>query len=261
MENKNKTSGWMIIVYLSPFYLLAAYPLYKWHKKINSDNLVISKKDYREFSSLEGQIEKTPLSNSHLPQLQDTRYSVSYKSGAKINKEIIQPRENQEHFSNSNNAENIRSREIRAMGSTKGYLTSAVKAAMKKPEALKNLFNNSLVVSGFMNRSAVKSTLNDPKYLINRINNTHIINDFLNNKVVKEALNNPSVVNTLSSSKLINSVISSPAINDLINNPKKLKAIISANPQLEKVLSNPTIINALLQNPATSEVFSNLRGL
>lgn len=251
----------MIIIYMSPFYLLAAYPLYKWHKKINSDDLAISKKDYREFSSLEGQIEKNPLSNSHLPQLQDTSYSVSYKSGDKSNEKITQPRENQKKASNSNNAESIQDREIRAMGSTKGYLTSAVKAAMKKPKALKNLFNNSLVVSGFMNRSAVKSTLNNTEYLINRINNTDIVNDFLNNKVVKEALDNPSVVNALASSKLINSVISSRAVKGLINNPEKLKSLIYANPQLEEVFSNPAIINALLQNPATSEVFSSLRKL
>ncbi|MBU4491323.1 MAG: hypothetical protein KKD69_02560, partial [Euryarchaeota archaeon] len=158
---ENKKNGWKIFFYLTPLYIIVAYPLYNWHKKINSSDINLSKDDYSAFSSDEGRIKKNSFSKSHIPQLQDMGYSVNYKpTGDRGNEKDTRTYKRQKpetqktnkktkrkHQSNATkDKESIRDRETQYIGQKNGYLTSAVGTAMKNPKVVKALFNNPLVV-------------------------------------------------------------------------------------------------------------------
>ncbi|MFH1619630.1 MAG: hypothetical protein ABIG11_06960, partial [bacterium] len=51
--------------------------------------------------------------------------------------------------------------DMRTVGSSKGYLTYALGLAINNPAAVRQLFDNPLVVSGFMHRPTVKTVLTD----------------------------------------------------------------------------------------------------
>jgi hypothetical protein len=277
MADEKKTSGWKIFFYLTPLYIILGYPLYNWHKKINSGDINLSKDDYSAFSSNKGEIKKTSFSASHTPDLNDSGYSGSYKSGGerpdeKKSQRTYQRQEeklrktnkpkkqnpNQKQKSNSGAGERIRDRETQYVGQKKGYLTSVVGKAMKSPKVVKALFNNPLVVKGFMSRDTVKKALKDPDALANYITNTNAASNFLNNSVVKAALNNPTVVSALVSSKMAGTLLSSPAVKGLLKDSDKMNEILSSNPELINLLTNPSIMSGLSQNPDAAGVLANL---
>ena len=279
MANENKTSGWKIFFYLTPLYVILGYPLYNWHQKINSSDVNLSKNDYGAFSSDEGEIKKTFSSEPNIPNFNDMGYSVNYKSGGEIpdkrqsrsaytrqkpssSKRTSARRKkqssNQKRDSNSGGEESIRDRETKYIGQKKGFLTSAVGKAMKNPKVVKALFNNSLVIKGFMGRDKVKKVLKSPDALADYIINTNAASNFLNNSVVKTALNNPAIVGAVASSKLASKLLSSPAVKGLMEDTNKMNEILTANPNLIPLLTNPNVVNALMQNPETAGALSNL---
>ena len=279
MADENKTSGWKIFFYLTPLYIILGYPLYNWHQKVNSGDLNISKDDYSAFASDEGEIKKPSLSLE--PKLNDVGYSVNYQSGGKtgyeeesrldyqdqeasqqrmsepINKSTRNPSK-KNRASNTTGKESIRDRETKYIGQKKGFLTSAVGKAMEKPKVVKALFNNVLVVKGFMGRKKVKEVLSSPDALADYIKNTPATSNFLNNSIVKKALNNPAIVNAIASSKLADTLLSSPAVKGLLEDSNKLNEILDSNPDLLPLLLNPNIMSALAQNPEAASALSNL---
>ncbi|MBU2530576.1 MAG: hypothetical protein KKD35_06000, partial [Elusimicrobia bacterium] len=165
MANEKKTSGWKIFFYLTPLYIILGYPLYNWHKKINSGDVNLSKDDYGAFSSDEGEIKKPSFAKSHTPKFNDIGYSVSYNTGGESPDEeeeqrTYQKQENspiktsqnkkqnynrnqnagQNQKSNSGPGESIRDRETQYIGQKTGYLTYAINKAMKNPKVVKALF-------------------------------------------------------------------------------------------------------------------------
>ncbi|MEA3307376.1 MAG: hypothetical protein U9Q34_06290 [Elusimicrobiota bacterium] len=81
MKKNKKNSGWKIFFYLTPVYVILAYPLYNWHKKINSENINLRQDEYSIFSSKEGETKKPSSFSLYEPKFQDVGYSVNYKSG------------------------------------------------------------------------------------------------------------------------------------------------------------------------------------
>lgn len=281
MENEKKTSGWKIFFYLTPLYIILGYPLYNWHQKINSGDINISEDDYSAFASDEGEIKKTSSSELYTPDLNDVGYSVNYKSGGespdegksrhtyerretkpkKTNKATNRSaRKNTKKKRQLHDAgkESIRDRETQYMGKKTGFLTSAVGKAMNNPKVVKGLFNNILVVKGFMGRAKVKEVLSSPDALVNYIKNTPAAGNFLNNSIVKKALNNPAIVQAIASSKLAATLLSSPAVKGLLEDSDKMNEILSSNPELMNLLTNPNIMSALSQNPAAAAALANI---
>ncbi len=279
MANENKTrSGWWILLYLSPLYLLLAYPLYKWHKKITSPDVSLTSEEYRAFASDEGELKKSSVLDSYTPNLHDLSYTVRYKtegetadykdenrkktvrtdSRRSTSADLKRARKKSSGNRKSASYLSVKMREYMSIGSQKGYMTSLLGKVMNNPKVMKALFNNSLVVKGFMQRGTVKKALSSPEQLTNYITKTNAVNNFLSNPVVQKALNSPAVVNTIASSKLMSEIINSPAISGLVKDPSKINQIISENPELGKLLSNPNIMNALMNNPATAGAMTNI---
>ncbi|MEA3307573.1 MAG: hypothetical protein U9Q34_07290 [Elusimicrobiota bacterium] len=278
MENENKKSGWKIFFYLTPLYIILGYPIYNWHQKVNSGDVNISKEDYSAFASDEGEIKQSAVSKSYEPEFQDVGYSVNYRSDGESDdtrisrqtsdRKKVQSRENAKNRKQKTartrsqirdkGKESIRDRETKYIGKKKGFLTSAVGKAMKNPKVVKALFNNGLIVNGFMGRDKVKEVLQNPDALADYIKNTPAASNFLNNAVVKKALNNPAVMGAIASSKLINTLMATPAVKGLLNDEQKVSDILAANPELMPLLSNPAIMGALMQNPDAANALSNL---
>ena len=266
MENENKKNGWKMFFYLTPLYILLAYPLYHWHKEINSSDIDLSKNDYSAFSSDKGEIKQTSFSKSHIPQFQDSGYAVNYKleskgdyeKNSRLSRKKYRTNNNQKRQSNIKANLSVKDKEHQYIGRKKGYLTSAVGAALKNPKVVKTLFNNSLVIKGFMGRDRVKKVLKDSDALTDYIMNTDAADNFLNNSIVKKALNNPSIVEAVISSKLASKILSSPAVKGLLKDSEKTNKLLSSNPEFMILLANPLIMNALMQNPETASALSNI---
>ncbi len=276
-ENK-KTNGWKIFFYLTPLYIILGYPLYDWHQKVNSGDVDISKEDYSAFTSDEGELKRAASSELYEPEFQDMGYSVNYQSGGERKNARISTQNNERKKSATRKKtgktkrksaskraprrdageDSIRARETKYMGQKKGFLTSAVGKAMGNPKMVKALFNNGLVVKGFMGRAKVKEVLQNPDALADYIKNTPAAGNFLNNAIVKKALNNPAVVKTIASSKLVTTLLSAPAVKELLNDEQKVSEIIASNPELMPLLSNPALMSAFMQNPDTANALSNI---
>lgn len=279
-EGKKRKSGWLILLYLSPLYLLLAWPLYKWHQKVNSPDLLLDEDDYWAFAKDEGEIKDSVSLDAYVPKLNDVSYTVSYKTGGeKKEKEEQKPISayHRESFGKKKPAKRnkagpsakktaqknagIKSREYMSIGHQKGYMTSLVGKIMGNEKVMKAIFNNSLVVNGFMQRDTVKAALSSPEALADYLSNTGAANNFLSNPVVQKALNNPTAVNTVASSKLMNEILDSPAISGLMKDPDKLNKIMSENPQLGELLMNPNVMNAIMNNPEMAGAMQNISGV
>ncbi len=269
---RSKRPAWLIWLYLLPVYVLVAYPIAKWVKKVNSGDVSLTSEQASVFNSTQTYHTGTPSGRlSAAPRLHDTAYSISYRrrdtqgkktrttrpagSSRKIPRGTSRSSPSKRGSKESSMWKNL---EMKTAGYKKGLLTDAVGYAMNKPSAVKKLFDNSLVVKGFMKRPTVKRVLNDPQALQQFLTQTPAANNFLGNPVVQQALGNPAILNAVVSSKLAESILNSPAIQQLINNPEMLNSLIESNPQAAELLTNPILINALASNPSTQDIYSQL---
>lgn len=274
---RSKRPAWLIWIYLLPLYVLVAYPIARWVRKVSSGDIVLTSEQASVFNSTQTYHTETPSGRlSSDPRLPDMAYSISYrakgaqgkktrtarpvKSSGKIPRGTSRGKSVSSRSSKrgSKDASMWRNIEMKTAGYKKGYLTYAVGFAMNKPSAVKKLFDNSLVVKGFMQRPTVKSVLNDPQAFQEFLAQSPVVNNFLGNSVVQKALSNPAIVNAVASSKLAESILNSPAIQQLISNPEMLEALIESNPQAAALLANPLVINALASNPSTQGIYSQL---
>lgn len=276
-EEPGKKNAWLIWVYLIPLYVLVAYPIARWVKKVSSGDIALTSEQASVFNSTQTYHTKTPSGRLRPdPRIPDTAYSISYRrNGAQGKKtrtarpakspgEIPRGASSGRSVSSrpwkagSEESSIWRNLEMETAGYKKGYLTYAVGYAMNKPSAVKKLFDNSMVVKGFMERPTVKSVLNDPQALQEFLTQTPAVNNFLGNSVVQKALEHPAILNAVASSKLVESILNSPAIQQLISNPQMLESLIESNPQAAGLLANPLVINALASNPSTQGIYSQL---
>lgn len=273
---RSKRPAWLIWIYLLPLYVLVAYPIARWVKKVRSGDIVLTSEQASVFNSTQTYHTETPSGRlSSDPRLPDMAYSINYRRNGAHGKKAgtARPAESSGKIpQGTSSGKSVSSRpakrgskdsmwrnlEMKTAGYKKGYLTYAVGYAMNKPSAVKKLFDNSLVVKGFMARPTVKSVLNDPQALQEFLTQTPAVNNFLGNSVVQKALSNPAIVNAVASSKLAESILNSPAIQQLISNPEMLKSLIESNPQVAELLANPLVINALASNPSTQDIYSQL---
>jgi hypothetical protein len=284
MQGENKKSGWKIWVYLTPLYILIAIPLVKWTMKINSGDVNMSKEEYGAFNSAEGEIKRN-ATGQYNPDLNDSGYSVRYRSGKAGEESAIQensasartdgkaagagqasaaPRAGQAaqggagRFASGNQAalesDQTKVKEQIGFGQQKGYLSYAVGKVMNNPKAVGALLNNGYVVNGFMSRGTVKNATGSAQGLANYLKGNGPTN-FLNNPMVKAAMNDPAIVSAVASSGLVSAMLNTPAALALMNDPQALSDLISQNPQLVTLaMQNPQTMTMLMGNPAVSGI-------
>jgi hypothetical protein len=282
MEGEQKRAAWKIWVYLTPVYVLLAIPLVKWTQRINSSDVKLDKDEYNAFNAQDGEIKKTPGDPDYDPGLNDSGYSVRYRSGGAAADEErrveerteAKRREVAEEKAADERRQAAAQGEYRArtggqaalesadtnnktqmsVGAQKGYLTTAVGKVMNNPKAVGALLNNKYVVGGFMSRGTVKAATASPEALANYLKGPGPMN-FLNNPVVKAAMNNPAIVSAVAGSAMVSAFLETPAAKGLMNNPDALAAMVQNNPQLVNLaMQNPQTMTMLMANPDVSGI-------
>ena len=284
MEGENKKSAWKIWIYLTPLYILVGIPLVKWTQKINSSDVAMSKEEYGAFNSAEGEIKKSTA--GYNPDLNDSGYSVRYRSGKGGNEPDSSPRSGtdetgaageekngarqgagagkpepkpqQSRFASGNQgaleSDQTKAKEQMGFGMQKGYLSYAVGKAMNNTKAVGALLNNSYVVNGFMSRGTVKNATGSAQGLANYLKGSGPSN-FLNNPIVQAAMNNPAIVSAVASSGMVSAMLNTPAAQQLMKDPEALANLVKDNPQLvQMAMQNPQTMTTLMGNPAVSGI-------
>lgn len=243
MEQEQK-KNWKIWIYLIPVYLAAAFPVARWAIKANSGDLPLSKDEYKMFNSEESGPVKKRRPAQRIPDLKDSALGVRYKL-------IAGPRPAQ-------GGGGITPEELRAIGFTEGRLTRAVGIALKKPEAIRALFNNNSMVEGFMARQQVRSAAADQRVLADLVNEEGLISEFAANSVTQAALKEPRIVDAIISSLLTDTLLKTPAGQSLLKDPAALESIIDSNQALKALILHPNVISALKRNPRTAGVMARI---
>jgi hypothetical protein len=278
MKEEGERKSFRIWIYLIPVYVLTAIPVIKWAIKAHSGNLNLSKETYTAFNSEEGEILETRIPEEGAPELNDEVLGVQYGANSSQAEEkgrtvrqtaapkrgAAPPARNTGRGglagSGGGGMDQMKAREQQSVGFTKGFLTIAVGKTIHNPKAVGAIFNNKLVVGGFMSRGTVKAATGSTQGLANFLKNGSAAANFINNPVVKAAMSNPAVISAIASSGLIKAMIETPAIQGLMNNPQALNDIISTNPQLMATLmANPNIMNALMSNPETAGLLGQIK--
>lgn len=273
MENQEKKSGWRIWLYLTPVYLLLAWPLYRWSQNMRGGDLNISEEDYNAFASSEGEIKKR--ADFVDPQFADGVLRVRYRSGGEVGSAETDETSEREAAARETAAggrkaakkaesaqaggrqltpeqEDIKRREQMTVGNKQGYLTYAVGKAMNNPKAVQALLNNKYVVSGFMARGTVKQATSSPEALKAYLKGSGPAN-FINNPVVKAALNNPAVLSAMASSGMIGAMLDTPAAKALMSDPAAVADLVASNPELMNLaMQDPQLLSMLMSNPDVS---------
>ena len=253
METGQKRSGWKIWVYLSPVYIFLGVTLFKWTNTVDPGNVKLSNAEYGAFNAYDGEVKKREDAD-YDPGLNDIGYSVRYRSAK--NRPAKPP---QIAKASPPRALTV-DEEYLGMGSRKGFLTYAVGKLLDRPKEVAELFNNALVVKGFMNRGAVKAALDNPQELQNYLKNTAEISGFLTGSVVQSAINRPEVVRAFATSAMADAILASPGVQGLIKNTEALTELAENDQQMMQFLSNPNVRNALRNNPQTAALAASLGG-
>jgi hypothetical protein len=267
----NKKTDWKVWLLVLPL-LLAALPLIRYALRLNSGNIELSNEEYSEFNRASGVLKNTRVQN-HPPELPDTSYSVHYRGAAENGAESAAQMPQAENKPNagtrapeppvqrngapSSDAALLRKQEQLSVGYSRGLLLSALSKVMEHPAAVSALFNNSMIVNGFMSRPAVQKALSSPEALDKLLSDPKVINNFLGNKTVKKAAHDPRVLDALVSSALASSIMGSKALKETLKNPAAASALmqkLAANPKVTEFISNPKVLNALMTNPDTALV-------
>lgn len=253
MDYERKKSSWRIWVYLSPVYVLLAMSLMKWTEKVNSSDVGLSKDEYGAFNAYEGEI-KIHKTDDYTPDLTDSGYSVRYRIGK------ARPRSRPKIREESPQPALTIDEEYMGIGSREGFLTYAVGKILDRPKEVWELFNNPMVVKGFMSRGTVKAALAGPQELQNYFKDTASVNSFLSNSVVQTAITKPEIVRAFAASGMAKAILASPGVQGLIKNPEALTEMAESNPQIMQFISNPNVRNALKRNPQTAGPAAGLGG-
>jgi hypothetical protein len=254
MDQERKKSGWRIWVYLSPVYVLLAMSLMKWTEKVNSSDVDLSKDEYGAFNAAEGEVKIHKTEDNYTPDLTDSGYSVRYRIGKA--RPGARPKAKEESPQRALTVDE----EYMGMGSREGFLTYAVGKIMDRPKEVWELFNNPMVVKGFMSRGTVQAALAGPQELQNYFKDTAAVNSFLGNSVVQTAITKPEIVRAFAASGMAKAILASPGVQGLIKNPEALTELAESNPQLMQFISNPNVRNALKSNPQTAGPAAGLGG-
>ena len=287
MEEQGKKSGWMIWVYLSPVYVILGMALYNWTVKVNSSDVGLSKEGYNAFNASEGEIKKHQKNPDYDPGLNDSGYSVRYRSGkgepgsmagdgpskqavARAEQAAAERKAQDQKAAAAGQGDaklnqaalesgDTRAKEQQGLGAQKGYLTYAVGKALNHPKAVAALLNNKYVVNGFMARGTVKAATASPQGLANYLKGPGPMN-FINNPVVKAAMNNPALMNAVAGSGMIGAMMETPAAQALMKDPQALNELVANNPQLMATLmANPNMMSALMSNPDAAAMFGQIK--
>lgn len=288
-QEKRSVPIWL---FLLPLFVLLAYPLALWVRKLNSPDVELSESQRRAFHT---QIEvQRPVELPAEQETAETAYKPPVSSvglasyggseadrpvgvggqggggGASASEDAQQaakasggaasgaPSGSKKGYSKMTVDQEKR---MDIISRTRGAITDAVGMIMdKNPAFVGMIMNSKTLIDGFTNRATVKPLLNDEKALMNFMMTSPKVNTFLNNEVVKKVLQNEKVMDAIASSKMIDTIIDSPAGKALLNDPDKIQQIATANPQLALMLANPKIAAALMNNPETEGLAGMLAG-
>lgn len=288
-QEKRSLPIWM---FLLPLFVLLAYPLALWVRKLNSSDLELSESQRNAFHtqmevrrSVETPQEPGTL-ETPVKQPESSVGLISY-GGSEADRPVgIGGGTGSGGGSSASEDANRAAKSGgggsgQAAGSNRGYsklsvdqekrmdiisrtrgaITDMVGMIMEKQPAFVGMMMNSkTLIDGFTNRATVKPLLNDEKALMEFMTKSSKVNTFINNPVVQKVLNNEKVLEAIGSSKMIDTIIDSPAAQAILNDPEKIQQISLANPQIAFMLTNPKIAAALMENPKTAGIMGTVNG-
>ncbi|MFA6582899.1 MAG: hypothetical protein WCS77_01265 [Elusimicrobiaceae bacterium] len=291
-EQRSNFNFWLVLVYLSPLYVLAMWPIMVWINKVNSPDVAISEQQSRSFSTDREMAKPERI----MPQLPPNRYGVedpNSDSDRMLSQydpildemnfsgetEVAAPKGKGKPKPKSSKAWNRPTQEagpleqkaspnhiakMNKVGNKSGVLTNIVGNALTSKigkSIVTSVFNNKFVVEAFVNRSTVKGQLENPQKMVDFLKGSSQVSTFFNDKVVKSVLDNPELLNAVLGSQMADTIINSPAGQALINNPAMLQQVVQARPELVPILMNPNVVNALTSNDQTAGVASVLQSV
>ncbi|HBL18643.1 MAG TPA: hypothetical protein DD417_18260 [Elusimicrobia bacterium] len=142
------------------------------------------------------------------------------------------------------------------VGVQKGMLTTLAKALMKHPKVVRALFDNEIVVKGFMSRGKVKANCESAdslrSYLTDR-GNSGVLNEKV--ALVKSFLQEPASAKAFAGSRFAKALTGCPSAKTLMSDPTSLTPIVSSNPGLMAILTDPGLMSSLAANPEAASLF------
>jgi len=269
--------GWLVWLYLVPVYVLLAYPLARWARRINSGDINLNAAQKRDFSSsIEVQDEEPPAPEPVVQGSQLSPYgriknmlpvytgaapgSVASRSGP-ISMQDAADKAGEIGKSAAGGATAGAALKWTILGASRGALSEMLVAAVEKPSVIKAIFNNQIVQDSFLNRPTVKSVLDSPGSLMKFATSNKMAVNFLTNPVVLKAMGNKAVVEAVAESGMLARLLETPSVQALASDPNAVMKIIDSNPAYMAAISNPNIHEAIMANSVTAPLLMSIETL
>lgn len=240
----------LLFIYLSPVYLLAAWPIIKWVKKVNSSDVEITEKQAESFRT-DKELVRPVREVPRLPEVgsapvqddpDDTgegRMLVKYsapagRKGGTLSKEDRARRRAQ-----------IRNRFIRETG-----------AAFERGDAnlVESVLNSTETVKLVLSLPGFKKTLKTPKKLIGNVQSSKSLAKLLANENIVRGLENASLVAAVVRSDFMKQLARSPVGRTLAKDPNLFRRLLDADPALGNILTHPNVVAAMQINKHTARL-------
>lgn len=242
----------LIFIYLSPLYVLAAWPVIKWMKMANSPDVAINSTQEAAFKT----DREMPRPERKAPVVQEVgsapiQEDPDDKGQGRI---LISREEPEESSASTDTAKDKKRGGKKDRHPNRNRFMSDITAVLEKNEAaaMAALLNSPETVKRVLNLPGIKPTLKKPKSLAGNIKTSVTLDTLLANPNIPAALEKPAVVAAIVRSELVKQLASSPTGRALAQKRELFEDMVDAHPMLKKIFSEPNVIAALSINEPTA---------
>lgn len=254
-QQKKPLPGFVLIfIYLSPLYVLAAWPVIKWMKMANSSDVAINSTQEAAFKT----DREMPRPERRVPIVREVGSApIQEDPDDKGQGRILISREEPEQTAESTGTvKNKKNAGRKDRHPNRNRFMADITAVLEKNEAaaFAALLNSPETVKRVLNLPGIKPTLVKPKSLAGNIKTSDTLDTLLANPHIPAALEKPAVVAAVVRSELVKQMAASPTGRALAKKRELFEDMVDAHPMLKKIFSDPSVIAALSINEPTADL-------
>ncbi|MFA5162173.1 MAG: hypothetical protein WC421_07990 [Elusimicrobiales bacterium] len=281
---------WLVWLFLGTVYIILLYPLSRWIRQINSNDVSLNNVQQGAFvskiSPVESPAARRPPELPSIPAVPYNRGGLIQSGGAEVqSQESHLPYYGADKSRSSapaarqappsrpaapagssgappsqgslmEDAVNGVNKRLTIFGAVKGAMTSAVEQAADRPSVVKAMLNSNLIVDGLLSRPVSKAMLDNEQALVGFVMTSPTANNFLSHPLVQGAISNDAVIDAIANSAFVDRVLQSPAIQQLLSDPQTMNFILEKNPAIAAIVDKPSVTAALKANPVTAPSYA-----